>query len=297
MITDRNQGAWSEIPKDRFNAEAFWSPPEHRRTNTSKTKSAFFLKPDIARFDAGFFTLSKAEAMAMDPQQRLLIEVAYEALESAGLPLPRIAGSRTGVFVGVLTDDYYNILRKDADNMPTYTLAGNHATTMAGRLSWLWDLRGPCLTLDTACSSSLVALHTACQSIRTGESDMAIVGGTNLMLSPDMFKVLSSASLLAPDGKSKAFDASGDGYGRGEGIGALALKRVEDAVRDGDPIRAVIRGTSSNQDGHTKGLTLPDWRAQADLIRDAYKLAGLGFEDTGYVEAHVRIISVLTKTI
>lgn len=229
----------------------------------------------------------------MDPQQRLLIEIAYEALEAAGLPLEHIAGSRTGVFVGVLTDDYYNILRKDADNLPTYTLAGNHATTMAGRLSWLWDLHGPCLTLDTACSSSLVALHTACQSIRTRESDMAIVGGTNLMLSPDMFKVLSSASLLAPDGRSKAFDASGDGYGRGEGIGALALKRVEDAIRDGNPIRAVIRGTSSNQDGHTKGLTLPSWRAQAELIRDAYRQAGLGFEHTGYVEAHVGSLRVV----
>lgn len=227
----------------------------------------------------------------MDPQQRLLIEVAYEALESAGLPLQSVAGSRTGVYVGVFTHDYYEMLRKDAENMPTFTVHGTASTAMAGRLSWLWDLRGPSFALDTACSSGLVALHLAVQGLRAGESDAALVGGTNLLISPDMFKVASSASFLAPDGRSKAFNESADGYGRGEGVGVLTLKRVEDAIRDGDPIRAVIRGTACNQDGRTPGMTLPSSEAQATLIRDAYHGAGVRMEDTGYVEGtHLPIL-------
>ncbi|KAK2754870.1 Type I Iterative PKS [Arachnomyces sp. PD_36] len=279
------QSAWSEVPSNRFNASAFFSP--HKRSNASITRSGFFLKDhDLAAFDGGFFTLPKTEVLAMDPQQRLLIEVAYEALESAGLSLPKVAGSRTGVYVGVFTHDYYDMIRKDAENMPAFTVHGTASTAMAGRLSWLWDLRGPSFALDTACSSSLVALHLAVQSLRAGESDAALVGGTNLLIAPDMFKVGSSATFLAPDGRSKAFDESADGYGRGEGIGVLVLKRVEDAIRDGDPIRAVIRGTGCNQDGRTPGMTLPSSEAQAALIRHAYDVAGVNMHETGYVEAH-----------
>lgn len=276
--------AWSQIPPDRFNPSAFWSP--QKRSNTSITRGGFFLQDDIATFDAGFFTLPKAEVSAMDPQQRILIEVAYEAFESAGLVLPNLAGSRTGVYVGVFTHDYGEILRKDAENMPTFMVHGTSSTSMAGRLSWLWDLRGPSFALDTACSSGLVALHLAVQGLRAGEADTALVGGTNLLLSPDMFKSASSASFLAPDGRSKAFDESADGYGRGEGIGVIMLKRVEDAVRDGYPIRAVIRGTGCNQDGRTPGMTLPSSQAQAVLISDAYRKAGVDMKDVGYVEAH-----------
>lgn len=257
--------AWSQIPSDRFNPSAFWS--SQKRSNTSVTQSGFFLREDIATFDAGFFTLPKAEVSAMDPQQRILIEVAYEAFESAGIPLQNFAGSRTGVYIGVFTHDYGEMLRKDPENMPTFTIHGTAPTSMAGRLSWLWDLRGPSFALDTACSSSLVALHLAVQGLRTNDADIALVGGTNLLLSPDTFKVASSASFLAPDGRSKAFDDSADGYGRGEGAGVVLLKRVEDAVRDGDPIRAVIRGTGCNQDGRTPGMTLPSSEAQAALIR------------------------------
>ena len=276
--------AWSEVPADRFNPDAFWSP--HKRSNTSITRGGFFLKEDLRAFDAGFFTLPKAEVQAMDPQQRMLIEVAYEALESAGITLPQVAGSRTGVYVGVFTHDYYEMLRKDTESLPTFTVHGTASTAMAGRLSWLWDLRGPSFALDTACSSSLVALHLAVQALRANETDAALVGGTNLLISPDMFKVASSASFLAPDGRSKAFDDSADGYGRGEGVGVIALKRVEDAIRDGDPIRAVIRTTACNQDGRTPGMTLPSSDAQAALIRDAYNGAGLDMSETGYVEAH-----------
>ncbi|PVH97124.1 putative polyketide synthase [Periconia macrospinosa] len=280
----KGESAWSEIPKERFNVDSFWSPSKSR--NTMTPKGAHFLKEDISKFDANFFSLPKNDVEATDPQHRIMIEVAYEALERAGLPLEKIAGTRTGVFMGHFTSDYKEMMYRDPDNAPVYGGTGSCTTSLSARISWLWDLQGPCFTLDTACSSSLVAIHLACQSLRTGESDIAIVGGTSLLLNPEMFMYLSNQSFLAPDGKCKSFDESANGYGRGEGFGCVVLKRVDDAISAGDPIRAVIRGTGSNQDGHTKGLTLPNANAQAALIEDVYKTAGLGFEHTGYVEAH-----------
>lgn len=218
-----------------------------------------------------------------------MIEVAYEALERAGLPLEKIAGTKTGVFMGHFTSDYKEMMYRDPENAPPYAGTGSCTTSLPARISWLWDLQGPSFAMDTACSSSLVALHLACQSLRTGESDIAIVGGTSLLLNPEMFMYLSNQGFLALDGKCKSFDASANGYGRGEGFGCVVLKRVDDALMAGDPIRAVIRGSGSNQDGHTKGLTLPSADAQATLIRDVYQAAGLGFNETGYVEAHVSI--------
>ena len=277
--------AWSEVPRERFNMDAFWSPSKNR--NTSITQGAHFLRQDVSQFDANFFSLPKTEVEAMDPQHRIMVEVAYEALERAGLPLHQISGSRTGVFMGHFTSDYKEMIYRDPDNAPVYSITGACETSLANRISWLWNLRGPSLNMDTACSSSLVALHLACQSLRTGESDIAIVGGTSLLLNPEMFINLSNQAFLSPDGKCKSFDESANGYGRGEGFGCVILKRVEDAVSARDPIRAVIRGTGSNQDGHTKGLTLPSAGAQEDLIRATYSSAGLNFETTGYVEAHV----------
>ncbi|GKT55145.1 polyketide synthase [Colletotrichum tofieldiae] len=222
----------------------------------------------------------------MDPQHRLMTEVAYEAVESAGLPLEKLQGSKTGVWMGHFTSDYKEMLYRDPDGAPPYAATGLQKTSLANRISWLWDLRGPSFTLDTACSSSLVALHLACQSLRTGECDMAIVGGSNLMLGPDVFIFFGGQGFLSPDGKSKSFDISADGYGRGEGFAAVVLKRADDAILDGDPVRAVIRGTACNQDGHTKGFTLPSSEAQTSLIKEVYALAGLDFQRTGYVEAH-----------
>ncbi|KAI1781129.1 putative polyketide synthase [Hypoxylon cercidicola] len=279
----QGKSAWSEIPADRFNAKAFWSA--NKRRNTSITTGAHFLRQDIALFDPNFFGISNLEASSMDPQQCIMI-VAYEALETAGYSLADIAGTRTGVFMGHFTSDYKEMLFRDADAAPPYTATGVQKTSLANRLSWLFDLKGPSFAMDTACSSSLVALHLACQSLRAGESDIAIVGGTNLLLNPDMFMLFSGQNFLSPDGKCKSFDASGNGYGRGEGFAAVVLKRVDDAIVAGDPVRAVIRGTGSNQDGHTKGFTLPSADAQASLINDVYKLAGLDFSETGYVEAH-----------
>lgn len=222
----------------------------------------------------------------MDPQHRLMIEVTYEALETSGLSLDDIAGTQTGVFMGHFTSDYQEMIFRDPETAPAYTTTGASKTSLANRISWLFDLHGPSFSVDTACASSLVALHLACQSLRTGESDIAIVGGVNLMLNPEMFMYFSNQHFLSPDGKCKSFDESANGYGRGEGFAAVILKRVDDAISNGDPLRAIIRGSGSNQDGHTKGFTLPSAESQAALIKDTYRRAGLDYRDTKYVEAH-----------
>lgn len=269
--------------------DSFWSPNDNKVRSTSAAKGAHLLSQDVSKFDAGFFGLPKHDVDAMDPQQRIMMEVAYEALECAGLPLHRLARSRTGVFMGHLTSDYRDMICRDADNAPMYTFTGTGTASLANRISWLWDLRGPSFPVNTACSSSLVALHLACQSLRAGESDIAIVGGSSFLMDPEMFMFLSNQGFLSPDGKCKSFDESADGYGRGEGFGCVILKRTDDAVSADDPIRAVIRGTASNQDGRTKGLTMPNAEAQMTLIEEVYQQAGLDFESTAYVEAHVRL--------
>ena len=270
----------------RFNADAFHGAGRDR-LNASKTQGGHFLKQDIAAFDAPFFSINKNEAIAIDPQQRIMLEIAYEAFENAGLSLEAIAGSNTSCYIGNFTTDYRDMTFRDVDAATRYSMSGTGQELIANRVSWFYDLRGPSFTLGTACSSSLVALHQGCQSIHTKESSVALVGGCNLLLNPDMFQVLSNMQFLAEDGRCKSFDAEGDGYGRGEGFAAVVLKRVSDAVRDGDPIRAVIRGTGVNQDGKTKGITVPNADAQAGLIRSVYEKAGLEFSDTNYVEAHV----------
>lgn len=269
--------AWSPIPRSRFHADAFPG---------NVAKGGHFLREDISLFDAKFFNVRRDEARAMDPQQRLMLEVVYEALEAAGYPLGDIAGTATGVYMGQFTDDYRELVSRDAETSLPYSMTGLQRASLSNRISWMFDLRGPSFTVATACSSSLVALHLACQSLQSGETDMAIVGGCNLMINPNMFIFQSGQGFLSPDGRCKTFDASADGYGRGEGFAAVVLRRVDDAVSLRDPIRAVIRGSGSNQDGHTKGFTLPSADAQASLIRDVYRRAGLDFSLTGYVEAH-----------
>jgi zearalenone synthase (highly reducing iterative type I polyketide synthase) len=216
-----------------------------------------------------------------------MLEVSYEAFENAGLSIESLAGTQTGCYVGGFTSDWREMQFRDPDSAPLYTFSGVGNEVLANRLSWFYDLRGPSMTVETACSSSLVSLHVACQSIRAGESNLALVGGANLFLNPDLFAALSNQHFLSPDGLCKAFDASGDGYARGEGFAAVVLKPIDIAIRDGDVIRAVIRGTGTNQDGKTRGLTLPSGEAQEDLIRSTYQLAGLDLKDTDYFEAHV----------
>lgn len=244
------------------------------------------MEEDVYRFDASFFGISPKEAKAMDPSQRLMLEVAYEAFESAGMTLDDIAGSNTSVYAAQWTCDYRDIMARRPQHAPTYAATGTGTTLLSNRLSWFFDLRGSSLTINTACSSSMVALHEACESLRRGESDMALVAGANVILSPDMFTYLGMQNFLSTSGKCKAFDATGDGYGRGEGVAAIVLKRVPEAVHDQSPIRAVIRGTGVNQNGRMKGITLPSVDAQAALIKSTYQSAGLPLTETAYVEAH-----------
>ncbi|KAH8698372.1 putative polyketide synthase [Talaromyces proteolyticus] len=277
------RSAYSEN-QDRWNPDAFHYPG--KKINTSLPRGAHFFKQDIATFDANFFNISKVEAESIDPQQRMAMETTFEAMENAGISTDKLSGTSTGVWMANFTSDYREMLFRDSETAPMYTLSGASNTSTSNRISWFFDFKGPSFTLNTACSSSLVATHLACQSLSLGESSTAIIGGTSLLLNPDLFLYLSNQNFLSPDGKSKAFDASGDGYGRGEGVAVIMLKRVADAIADGDPIRAVIRGTSSNQDGRTKGMTLPSADAQEQLIQTAYRNAGLSMAETRYVEAH-----------
>jgi zearalenone synthase (highly reducing iterative type I polyketide synthase) len=279
----KGRSAYSENP-ERWNPDAFCFPG--KKANTSLPRGAHFLKQDVAAFDANFFNISKVEAESMDPQQRMAMETVYEAMENAGLSVSKLAGTQTGVWMGNFTSDYREQVFRDSESAPMYTATGTSSTSVSNRVSWFFDFKGPSFTLDTACSSTMVAIHLAVQSLSIGESSAAVVGGTNLLLNPDMFMYLSNQHFLAKDGKSKAFDESADGYGRGEGASVVVLKRMADALANGDPIRAVIRSTAINQDGHTKGLTLPSPDAQAALINHVYHKANLSMEQTRYIEAH-----------
>ncbi|KAJ5724992.1 polyketide synthase [Penicillium malachiteum] len=279
------RNAWSKVPKDRMNADAFYHP-DNGRKGSFNVHGAHFLKDDIAAFDAPFFSISANEAKAMDPQQRMLLETTYEACENAGIRLEDVVGSKTACFVGTLSNDYGENLHKDMEFSTRYHITGSITSLLANRISWFFDLKGPSVMLDTACSSSLVAFHLACQSLRSGEATSAIVGGSSIMLSPDFFILLSAPGFLGPDGKSHSFDNKANGYGRGEGAASVILKPLDAALRDGDPIRAIIRGTATNHDGKTPGISLPSQKAQEELIRSAYRNAGLSMAQTGYVEAH-----------
>jgi acyl transferase domain-containing protein/acyl-CoA synthetase (AMP-forming)/AMP-acid ligase II/acyl carrier protein len=240
----------------------------------------------IDRFDASFFRISSLEAKFMDPQQRLLLEVSFEALENAGISPDALRSSSTGVFIGITGSDYGRIISKNPDNVSPYMGTGNALSIAANRLSYVFDLRGPSVSIDTACSSSLVALHQACASIQHGDCDMAFVGGVNVLLSPELTVVFSQAKMLAADGKCKTFDDSADGYVRGEGAGVVIIKKLERALQDGDRILAVIRGSAVNQDGRSNGLTAPNGPSQEDVILRALQMADVTPDEIGYIEAH-----------
>ncbi|MFM9441181.1 beta-ketoacyl synthase N-terminal-like domain-containing protein [Streptomyces acidiscabies] len=241
---------------------------------------------DIAGFDAEFFGIAPREAELMDPQQRLLLELAWEALEHAGLPPLGLGGTDCGVFVGVGSDDYGRRLLEDLARIEPWTGIGAALCATANRISHSLDLRGPSLAVDTACSASLVGVHLACRSLLSGESDVALAAGVNLMVAPGLSVTLARAGATSPDGHSKPFDASADGYGRGEGAGVLVLKRLSDAERAGDRVLAVIRGSGVSQDGRTAGIMAPNGEAQADLLRRTYARCGIAPRSVDYVEAH-----------
>ncbi|CQD09704.1 Beta-ketoacyl synthase [Mycobacterium europaeum] len=276
--------AISEIPPDRWDADAFYNP-DPSVPGTSVTRRAGFV-PGIDEFDFQFFGISPRESAQMDPQQRLILETAWEALEDAGQVPERLAGSDTGVFVGISTSDYANLHAGQLQLVNAYTGTGNALSIAANRLSYFYDFHGPSMAIDTACSSSLVAVHLACRSLRDGECSLALAGGVNVILSPALMINFTKARLMAPDGHSKTFDAGADGYVRGEGAGVVVLKPLSRALADKDPIYAVIRGTAINQDGRTNGLIAPSRQSQEAVLAAAYRRAGLSPGTAQYVEAH-----------
>ena len=285
-LLSRGIDATSEIPPDRWNANAFFDADPAAVGKIYSRRGAFI--SDIDAFDAEFFGVSPREARSMDPQHRLLLEVTWEAIEHAGVAPTELAGSRTGVFVGITVNDYLQLMAATghASSIDQYAHHGNVLNAAAGRLSFALGLQGPSLAVDTACSSSLVAAHLACQSLRARDCDLALVGGVNLILSPVTSVRLARGRMLARDGRCKTFDAAADGYARGEGCGVIVLKRLSAAVADGDRVLAVIRGSAVNQDGRTSALTVPNGLAQRAVIRDALRNAGVEPADVGYLEAH-----------
>ncbi|KAL2819623.1 lovastatin nonaketide synthase [Aspergillus cavernicola] len=283
------QDCLTEIPKDRFNWEGYHYA-KGTRHGSSTTKYTHFLQEDIRKFDPQFFNIQPGEAEAIDPQQRLLLETVYEGLESAGLTIEGLQGSSTAVYVGMMGCDYADVVQGDIDCAPTYAGTGTARSIHSNRISYFYDWHGPSMTIDTACSSSMMALHLAIQSLRSGDSQVAVACGASLIISPQNYVILSNLNMIAADGRAKMWDASANGYARGEGVGAIILKTLSAAIADGDPIECVIRETSVNQDGRTRGITMPSSTAQADLIRKTYERAGLDVSKRDdrpqYFEAH-----------
>ncbi len=285
-VLREGRDAISEVPKDRWDVDEFYDP-EPGVPGKVVTRRAGFVD-DVTGFDAPFFGMSTREVRLLDPQHRLLLETAWHAVEHSGTAPTALANTNTGVFVGLATHDYLGMASDELTypEIEAYMAIGTSNAAAAGRISYRLGLQGPSVAVDTACSSSLVALHQACQALRLGECDLALAGGANVMLTPATMITFSSAHMLAPDGRCKTFDAAADGYVRGEGCGVIVIKRLEDAIRDGDRIRAVIRGSAINQDGASGGLTVPNGVAQQRVIADALKRADLEPSEVDYLEAH-----------
>ena len=286
-LLQAGRDAITEVPADRWDVDAYFDPDPGAPGKMYSRHGGFLSGVD--EFDADFFGVVPPEARRMDPQHRLLLEVSWEALEGAGYRPEQLAGSQTGVFVGIVSSEYMYMQLDPSD--PTciddaFLCTGNASSLGPGRLSYLLDLRGPSVAVDTACSSSLVAVHLACESLRRKESSMALAGGVSLILSPLSTLIASKLMAMAPDGRCKAFSASADGFVRGEGCGVVVLKRLSDALAAGDTIVALIRGSAVNQDGRSSSLTAPNGLAQQALIRQALEGAGVPPDRVGFIEAH-----------
>jgi acyl transferase domain-containing protein/D-arabinose 1-dehydrogenase-like Zn-dependent alcohol dehydrogenase len=274
-----------EVPDDRYDVDDYYDPDPDAAGKIYSRYGGFL--DGIDGFDPEFFGISPREAVWIDPQQRLVLETAWEGLERAGYAPSALRGSRTGVYVGVGANEYSYVLSSNSlEDIEAQFATGNATSVIAGRVAFALGLEGPAVSLDTACSSSLVAIHTACQALHTGDCDLALAGGVNVLLSPVITIATSRARMLSPDGRCKTFDAAADGYVRSEGCGMLVLKRLSDAVRDGDRIQAVVRGSAINQDGASGGLTVPNGGAQQRVIGAALSRAGLTGADVDYLEAH-----------
>ncbi|MFI8436072.1 amino acid adenylation domain-containing protein [Streptomyces sp. NPDC079020] len=276
----------SPTPADRYDVTTLASRHKDKPGRLTGGRGGYI--DGFDEFDPAFFGISPREADHMDPQQRKLLEVAWEALEDGGQRPSELAGSNTAVFVGAFTLDYKILQFADLsfETLASHTATGTMMTMVSNRISYCFDFRGPSLSIDTACSSSLVAVHLACQSLNKGETDLALAGGALLHMAPQYTIAETKGGFLSPDGRSRTFDASANGYVRAEGVGLVALKRLEDALADGDPIHAVILGSGVNQDGHTNGITVPNAESQVSLIRRVCAEAGITPGGLQYMEAH-----------
>ena len=283
-VLDRGVDAIREVPLERWDVDAYFDA-DPGAPGKIRTRWGGFLD-HIDLFDAEFFGIAPREAARMDPQQRLLLEVTWEALDDAGYPPQRLAGSLTGVYLAAYNSDYARMLYNDIAAIDAHTSSGTAHSISSGRIAYLLDLKGPCLTVDTACSSSLVAVHLAVQALRQGGCRTALAGGVSLVLSPEQTISLSKWGMLAPDGRCKAFDARANGFIRGEGCGMVVLKRLSDALEDDDRILAIIRGTAVNHDGRSIALTAPNGLSQEAVIRQALQNACVDPSRVSYIEAH-----------
>ncbi len=276
--------ATSEMPRRDWDIDALYDPDMDKPGKFYNLRGGYL--DNIDQFDPALFGITPREAMSMDPQQRILLEVCWEAIENARMAPDALAGSRTGLFIGVSYSDYMRmLLEKNGGNDP-YCVTGGCLSLTASRLAFHLDLRGPCMCIDTACSSSLVAIHSAVDSLKLGESDLALAGGVSMILTPEYHVNFCQARMLAHDGRCKTYDASADGYSRGEGCAVVALKRLADAQRDGDPVLAVVRGGALNHDGRPASMTAPSGPAQEALVRDAMANARISPDDLDYLELH-----------
>lgn len=276
-----------DVPKNRWDVKKFYDE-NRNKLGKMHVKSGGFLQEKIDEFDALFFGISPREANSLDPQQRLLLEVSWEAFEDAGIDPDSLAGSNTGVFIGgfMMDNKLTQFSPLNRHTIASNTAVGMSLTMLSNRLSYTYDLRGPSISIDTACSSSMVALDQACRSIWTGDSNIALVGGVNVMHRPEVFIAMCKGGFLSPDGRCKSFDERADGYGRGEGAGIVVVKTLSEAERDGDQVYAIIRATGCNQDGHTDGITVPNPDSQRALIEKVSKKAQVALKDIQYFEAH-----------
>ena len=274
----------SEVPEARFGLKRFLHPKREVKGHSVTFKAG--VVGDVSLFDAPFFNLSRPEALSLDPQQRLVLEMSYEALNRAGLTPAALKGTDCAVVVGAASTDMALLRADDTPAVGPYAMTGTNLSIISNRLSYVYDLHGPSLTVDTACSSSLVALHTACGYLREGKASLALAGGVNILLSPLPFIGFSQAHMLSPEGRCAVFCENADGYVRAEGGAVLILKRLEDALHDGNPIVAVIAATGVNSDGATRGIALPSEKAQHALLESVYQGAGLNPSRLVYLEAH-----------
>ena len=277
------------IPESRFNPTAFYHE-DGLHHGTSNIKDSYLLSEDHRHFDAQFFGIKPVEANSVDPQQRLLLETVYEGVESAGLSIAGLQGSNTAVYVGLMSGDYADLLNRDPNGFPTYFATGTARSILSNRVSYFFDWHGPSMTIDTTCSSSLVALHQAVQTLRSGDCKVAIAAGSNLILGPEQYIAESKLKMLSPESRSRMWDRDANGYARGDGFASVVLKTLRQAIADGDHIECVVRETGINQDGRTKGITMPTPTAQATLIRETYAKANLDLDKASdrpqFFEAH-----------